>query len=94
MTKPLANVILYTTELLIEFTKNIYSIISLTSKYDNVDIDRVSTGPLEHTLGRSRVKCKKFHTIEKFIKSVGEINEKFLRNQSSSRKIVKFWCDI
>lgn len=74
------DVVPYTTQLLIEFTNCIYSNISLTTKYDNVDVDRVSTGPLEHTFGRSRVKCKNVHTINKFIQSVGEINMQALNS--------------
>lgn len=69
------DVVPYTTDLLIEFTNCLYSNISLMKKYKNIDLDRNSTGPLEHTFGRSRVKCKNVHTINKFISSVGEIND-------------------
>lgn len=67
-------VVPYTTQLLIEFTNCIYSNISLTTKYDNIDIDRLFTWTLENPFGRSSVKCKNVHTINKFIQSMGEIN--------------------
>lgn len=56
----------------------LYSKIALSKKFNNIDLDRDSTGPLEHTFGRSRIKCKNIHTIEKFTKTVGEINEQSL----------------
>ena len=73
--KEIIDVLPYTTDILIEFINSIYSDISLIKKHKNVDLDRNSTGPLEHTFGRSRVKCNNIHTLNKFIDSVGEINQ-------------------
>lgn len=66
----------------------LYSKIALSKKFNNIDLDRDSTGPLEHTFGGSikyfiRVKCKNIHTIEKFTKTVGEINRNTLRRQQT-----------
>ena len=72
--KEIIDVLPYTTDILIEFINSIYSDISLIEKYKNVDLDRNSTGPLDHTFGRSRVKCNNIHTLNKFIDHVGEIN--------------------
>ena len=68
------DVVPYTTDVLIEFINNLYSDISLIQKYENVDVDRNSTGLLEHTFGRGRVKCQNIHTLKKFVDSVGEMN--------------------
>ena len=72
------DVLPYSISLLIGFSNSFYSKNTLSKKYKNIDLDRDSTGPLEHTFGRSRIKCKNIHTIEKFTKTVGEINEQSL----------------
>lgn len=83
------DVLPYSTSLLTEFTNCLYSKITLSKKYENIDLDRDSTGPLEHTFGCSRVKCNNIHTIEKFIKAVGEINEHCLKKISDDIEKVK-----
>ena len=70
----------YTNDLLVEYANNLYSNITISEKFDNVDIDRNGTGPLEHTFGRARVKSKDVHTINKFISTIGDMNYQSLKS--------------
>ena len=70
------DVVGYSNDLLVEFSNNLFSNINLIEKIDNMDTDRNSTTPLEHTFGRARVKAKDIHTIQKFIKVIERMNQK------------------
>ena len=67
--------------MLIEFSNSLFSILTIIEKYENVDVDRTSTDPLEHSFGRSRVRSKDLHTLTKFVQVVNEQNKEQLRKK-------------
>ena len=79
----------YSNELLIEFTNCIFSNIDLINKYENVDIDRNSTRSLEYTFGRARIRVHDVHTLQKFIKAIGEMNETIITNTKEEIEKIK-----
>lgn len=79
----ISDVLPYTNDLLMEFCNNLFSNITIVDKFDNVDVDRNSTSPLEHTFGRGRVKSKNVHTITKFIMSINDMNFESLKKTYS-----------
>ena len=79
----------YSNELLIEFTNCIFSNIDLINKFENVDIDRNSTRSLEYTFGRARIRVHDVHTLQKFIKAIGEMNETIITNTNEEIEKIK-----
>lgn len=69
------DVVAYSDDLIIEFSNNLFSNTNLMEKIDNINFDMNSTAPLEHTFGRARVKVHDIHTIQKFIRVVGFMNQ-------------------
>lgn len=69
------DVVAYSDDLIIEFSNNLFSNTNLMEKIDNINFDMNSTAPLEHTFGRARVKAHYIHTIQKFIRVVGFMNQ-------------------
>lgn len=67
--------------MLIEFSNSLFSILTIIEKYENVDVDRTSTDPLEHSFGRSRVRSKDLYTLTKFIQVVNEQNKDQLKKK-------------
>ena len=60
------DVLPYSTELLIEFSNLLFTIITIINKYENIGADITSTDPLEHRFRRSCVRVKDIHTLKKF----------------------------
>ena len=58
-------------------------------KIDNMNLDMNSTTPLEHTFGRARIKVHDIHTIQKFIRAVGFMNEKGHRRDYEELEKIK-----
>ena len=75
------DVLPYSSDVLIEFSNSLFSILTIIEKYENVDVDRTSTDPLEHSFGRSRVRSKDLHTLTKFVQVVNEQNKEQLRKK-------------
>ena len=75
------DVLPYSSDVLIEFSNSLFSILTIIEKYENVDVDRTSTDPLEHSFGRSRVRSKDLHTLTKFIQVVNEQNKEQLKKK-------------
>ena len=70
------DVVAYSTDLIIEFSNNLFSNINLMEKIENMNLDMNSTTPLEHTFGRARIKVHDIHTIQKFIRVIRFMNTK------------------
>lgn len=83
------DVLPYNNDILIEFCNCLFSIITIIIKYDNVDVDRTTTVPLEHCFGRSRVRCKDIHTMLKFLKVISEMNQDALKRESAEQEKIK-----
>ena len=83
------DVLPYTEDLLIEFCNTLFSVLTIINKYENVDIDRTMTGPLEHCFGRSRSRSKNMHTLMKFISVLQEMNQEILLKKCDDLEKIK-----
>ena len=83
------DVLAFNNDLLIEFCNTLFSIITIICKYDNVDVDRTTTVPLEHCFGRSRVKSKDIHTMIKFLKVISEMNKDAMKQNKIDLEKIK-----
>ena len=62
-----ADVIAFPNKILIKCINTLFSKNNFMDKFENVNLGRDSTTPLEHTFGRACVCAKDVHTIKKFI---------------------------
>ena len=65
---------LFDDHFLIEITNTVFSYLSILYKTNGtINLNRLSSNPLEHTFGLIRMRSRYTHTYEKAIKSLGKI---------------------